>query len=167
MIGDTTIVYWSEEAEEVYQNIFSMAADPTIDNQEILDGVFKNLESGKAVAVGDVETKISMDQPFYILGLTPNAARIAVRFFYRDTFGGILKNLKRHYDEMEIVRPSNDSIEYLGLWRMLQETVNKKSRDKNPVSNMAGARIPGDYFRQPVSEFAVSGGDRKNTGGSG
>ena len=26
MIGDTTIVYWSEEAEEVYQNIFSMAA---------------------------------------------------------------------------------------------------------------------------------------------
>lgn len=162
MIGDTTIVYWSEEAEEVYQNIFSMAADPTIDNQEILDGVFKNLESGKAVAVGDVETKISMDQPFYILGLTPNAARIAVRFFYRDTFGGILKNLKRHYDEMEIVRPSNDSIEYLGLWRMLQETVNKKSRDKNPVSNMAGAvyraiisgsRYPNSLYQEVIGRI--------------
>ena len=40
---------------------------------------------------------------------------------------------------MEIVRPAADAVEYLGIWRMLQETVNKKSRDKKPVPSMSGA----------------------------
>lgn len=40
---------------------------------------------------------------------------------------------------MEIVKTAVDGIQYLGIWRMLQETVNKKSRDKKPSANMAGA----------------------------
>ena len=138
-IGDTTVVYWSEDGEEIYQNIFSAASEPTLDNQEIIDGVFKNMEAGKAVDISAVQEGLSMEQRFCILGLAPNAARIAVRFFYQDTFGNILRHLKEHYDRMNIVKPAADKIEYLGIWRMLQETANKKSRDKKPVSNMAGA----------------------------
>lgn len=138
-IGDTTVVYWSEEGEEIYQNIFQDVSEPTFDNYEIVDGVFKNLQTGKAVNIPGVEESISMDQKFYILGLAPNAARIAVRFFYQDNFGNILKHLKEHYDRMEIVRPGTDKAQYLGIWRMMMETVNKKSRDKKPIPNMAGA----------------------------
>lgn len=138
-IGDTAIVYWSEDGEEVYQNVFAQTTEPTAENQEIVDGVFKNLQAGKAVVSSDVLDRLNMDQRFYILGLAPNAARLAVRFFYQDSFGNILQHIKEHYDRMEIVKPSADSMEYLGIWRMLQETVNKKSRDKKPVPNMAGA----------------------------
>lgn len=138
-IGDTTVVYWSEDGEEAYQNVFSNASEPNSDNYEIINGVFENLRAGKAVNITDVEGNISLDQHFYILGLAPNAARIAVRFFYQDSFGNIMENLKKHYDRMEIVRPAWDGVQYLGVWRMLMETVNKKSRDKKPVSNMAGA----------------------------
>ncbi|MBT9775991.1 type I-C CRISPR-associated protein Cas8c/Csd1 [Clostridium sp. MCC353] len=138
-IGDTTVVYWSEDGDEVCQNIFLNVSEPSVDNYEIIDGVFKNLESGKAVNIPGVEGAISMDQKFYILGLAPNAARIAVRFFYQDSFGNILRHLKEHYDRMEIVKPSWDTAEYLGIWRMMMETVNKKSRDKKPAPNMAGA----------------------------
>ena len=138
-IGDTTVVYWSEDGEEAYQNVFSNASEPNSDNYEIIKGVFENLGAGKAVNIPDVEGNISPDQRFYILGLAPNAARIAVRFFYQDSFGNIMDNLKRHYDRMEIVRPVRDGVQYLGVWRMLMETVNKKSRDKKPASNMAGA----------------------------
>lgn len=139
IIGDSTVVYWSEDGEEEYQNVFLSVTEPTIENQEIIDGVFKNLELGKAVDVEDVSNSLSMEKRFYILGLAPNAARLAVRFFYQDSFGNILKHIKRHYDEMKIVKPAANKIEYLGIWKMLQETVNKKSKDKKPVPNMAGA----------------------------
>lgn len=137
IIGDTTIVYWSERGEEEYKNVFAAVSEPTGDNQKVVDGVFKNLQAGKGVAVEDVS--LDLNQRFYILGIAPNAARLAVRFFYQDSFGNILNNLKNHYERMNIVRPASDTWEYLGIWRMLQETVNKKSRDKKPVSNMAGA----------------------------
>ncbi|MCD7994291.1 MAG: type I-C CRISPR-associated protein Cas8c/Csd1 [Clostridia bacterium] len=138
-IGDTAVVYWSEEGDEQYQNIFACVSEPTMENQEIVDGVFKNLAEGKAVVAQDVRDSLDMDRKFYILGLAPNAARLAVRFFYQDSFGNILKHIKEHYDRMEIVRPAADAVEYLGMWRMLQETVNKKSRDKKPVPSMSGA----------------------------
>ena len=138
-IGDTAVVYWSEEGDERYQNIFACVSEPTMENQEIVDGVFKNLAEGKAVAVQDVKDSLDIEKRFYILGLAPNAARLAVRFFYQDSFGNILKHIKEHYDRMEIVRPAADAVEYLGIWRMLQETVNKKSRDKKPVPSMSGA----------------------------
>lgn len=138
-IGDTTVVYWAEDGDEKYQNIFGGAVEPSVDNQDIIDGVFKSLEAGKPIAVDEVEESLSLEQKFYILGLAPNAARIAVRFFYQDSFGNILRHLKEHYDRMEIVRPAADEMRYMGIWRMLQETVNKKSRDKKPVSNMAGS----------------------------
>lgn len=138
-IGDTAVVYWSEDADEEYQNIFACASEPTMDNQEVVDGVFKKLAAGKAVVAQDVQESLDLSRKFYILGVAPNAARLAVRFFYQDSFGNILRHIKEHYDRMEIIRPSADTMEYLGVWRMLQETVNKKSKDKKPVPNMAGA----------------------------
>ena len=38
---------------------------------------------------------------------------------------------------MEIVKPSWVENEYLGVKKMLDETVNQKSKDKTPVPNMA------------------------------
>ncbi len=145
-IGDTAVVYWSEDGDEVFQDVFQNISNPTADNFEIVDGVFKNLEAGKAINIAGIEKQISPDQRFYILGLAPNAARLAVRFFYQDSFGNILKHIKEHYDRMEIVAPAKDTVKYMGIWRMLMETVNKKSKDKKPVSNMAGA-----VFRSIIS----------------
>lgn len=138
-IGDTAIVYWSEDGEEVYQNLFSSVVEPTVENQEIVHGVFQKLAQGQAVAVDGVLSGLNLNQRFYILGLSPNAARLAVRFFYQDSFGNILNHIREHYERMEIVRPVFDQMEYLGIWRMLWETVNKKTKDKKPAPNMAGS----------------------------
>ena len=40
------------------------------------------------------------------MGLAPNAARLSVRFFLRDTFGSFAQNLQKHAEEMEIDIPS-------------------------------------------------------------
>lgn len=170
-IGDTMVVYWSEDGEEVCQYVFSCTTEPTNDNYEIVDGVFKNLGKWKSVNVPGVEQSISLDQKFYILGLAPNAARLAVRFFYQDSFGNVLKHIKEHYDRMEIVRPAKDQMQYLGIWRMLMETVNKKSRDKKPVPNMAGAvyravisgdRYPNALYQAVLGRIRAEQDDKDN-----
>lgn len=138
-LGDTTIVFWAEDGDEVYQDLFGMFMEPEIDNQEIIRGVLSNLQSGRAVDINGI--RINTEQRFYILGIVPNAARLSVRFFYQDSFGNILSNLEKHYKRMEIVRPSWDDREYLGVWRMLMEAVNQNSREKKPQSNMASAVV--------------------------
>ena len=52
------------------------------------------LEAGKVIHIQGVEESISLEQRFFILGLAPNAARIAVRFFYQASFGNILRHIK-------------------------------------------------------------------------
>lgn len=170
-IGDTTIVYWSEDGNDVCQNIFARVSEPTIDNYQIVNAVFKKLEQGKAIYIPEVNETISLDQRFYILGLAPNAARLSVRFFYQSDFGDILQRMKEHYDRMEIVQPAKDTASYLGVWRMLMETVNKKSRDKKPIPNMSGAvyrsiisggRYPASLYQAVINRIRVEQDDGDN-----
>lgn len=114
-IGDTIIVYWAEDGSEWYQKVFAETIEPNADNQDLVTGVFQNLEKGWAVDADSVLQEISPEQKFYILGVSPNAARLSVRFFYQDSFGNILRHLKEHYNRMEIVRPAGDKAVYLGM----------------------------------------------------
>ena len=81
-IGDTTVVYWVEGGEKVYQKLTCAALfgveDEGITNQD-LSTIFDKLRKGEAVQVD--EQMLNMDRHFYILGLAPNAARLVVRFF--------------------------------------------------------------------------------------
>ncbi|WP_373214616.1 type I-C CRISPR-associated protein Cas8c/Csd1 [Ruminococcus sp. 5_1_39BFAA] len=135
--GDTTIVFWAEDGEEIYQDVFEMSIEPQKDNQETVKNVFQNLKMQRAIKINGEE--LDEDQKFYILGLAPNAARLSVRFFYENSFGNVLKNIQMHYTRMKVVKPSWEVREYLGVGGMLYETVNQKSRDKKPVPNLPGA----------------------------
>lgn len=135
--GDTTVVFWAESGEETYQDAFIWAIEPKKDNQEEIKELFQNLQQQKALDIDGIQ--LDSSQKFYILGLAPNAARLSVRFFYEDSFGNILENIRKHYARMKIVKPSWEEREYLGIGAMLFETVNLKSKDKSPVPNLPGA----------------------------
>ena len=88
---------------------------------------------------------------FIILGLSPNAARLSVRFFLRNTFGALLANVQAHYDRLEIVRPSYDKFEHLPLWRLLGETVNQNSPGQVPRPPAWPARCSGPSCTTPAT----------------
>ena len=137
-IGDTSVVCWAENAEPQYQ-AFTFAAlfgqkQDRLDENDLRETV-RRLASGMRVPEHDLDP----DSTFYILGLAPNAARLSVRFFFRDSFGHLMKNVNEHHERMEIVRPSYDKYATIPLWAMLRETVNQNSRDKSPSPIMAGA----------------------------
>lgn len=164
-LGDSMIVFWAESGKEEYQDFFMSSVDPAPDNQEIIKGVFENLKKQMSIDVEGVE--LDPDQKFYILALAPNAARLSVRFFYQDSFGKILENIAAHYRRMEIVRPSWDEGDYLGISKMLKETVNKKSKDQNPIPNMAsmvlqaiisGSRYPASLYTDTLIRIRAEQG---------
>ena len=164
-LGDSMIVFWAESGEEEYQKGFLMFAESKPDNQEEIKGIFESLKNDLPVYVDHLE--LNPDQRFYILCLAPNAARLSVRFFYQDSFGNILRNISRHYERMEMIKPSWETTEYMGIRQMLFETVNQKSRDKSPVPNMAamvlqailsGARYPASLYTDTLIRIRAEQG---------
>lgn len=138
IIGDTTVVCWAEGAEPVYQDLFmsfvSGSLPPAISDND-LRAALKRLAMGLPCD----DLGVDPNRTFYVLGLAPNAARLSVRFFLRDSFGKLMQNVNAHYERLEIVKPTYEKREVLSLWALLRETVNLNSKDKSPSPAMVGA----------------------------
>jgi len=135
-IGDATTVFWTERESPV-EGFFGMVlnpADDTVDNREVeiyLD----------AVRQGKLPADIDPDIKFYILGLSPNASRLAVRFWHVSDVGDVSGKLGQHFHDLEIVKSYENEPDStrIGIRRILFETVNKNSQDKSPPPLLAGA----------------------------
>ena len=84
---------------------------------------------------------LNPDRPFYILGISPNAARLSVRFFLQSSFGEIVQHLQQHAERMKIVPDRKTDYQMIPLWRLLKATVNEKSQDKTASPKMAGETL--------------------------
>lgn len=138
VIGDTTIVCWAEGAEPVYQDLFMsfMSGNmPSSISDNDLRAALRDLAKGLPCK----DLGVDPNRTFYILGLAPNSARLSVRFFLRDSFGKLMRNVNEHYERLEIVKPAYAKPGVLSLWALLRETVNLYSKDKSPSPTMAGA----------------------------
>ena len=138
VIGDTTIVCWAEGAEAVYPDLFisfMSGSTPSTISDDDLRAALSRLAKGLPCD----DLGVDPNRTFYILGLAPNAARLSVRFFLRDSFGRLMRNVNDHYERLEIVRPAYAKPGVLPLWALLRETVNLNSKDKAPSPAMAGA----------------------------
>lgn len=140
-VGDTTILCWAENAEPVYQDAMSMflfGADEAAGIQESdVQAALKRLSAGQTVPF--LEKELSPDQHFYLLGLAPNAARLSVRFFLRDTFGSFAQNLEKHAEEMEIDCSEKEKFRTLPIWAVVNETTRTvPGQPAKPSPQLAG-----------------------------
>lgn len=140
-VGDTTILCWAENAEPVYQDAMSMflfGADEAAGIQENdVQAALKRLSAGQTVPF--LEKELSPDQHFYLLGLAPNAARLSVRFFLRDTFGNLAQNLQKHAEEMEIDCSEKEKFRSLPIWAVVNETTRTvPGQPAKPSPQLAG-----------------------------
>ena len=147
-IGDTTVICWAEGAEDIYQT-FGVAAlfggGKAGLSDDDLRAALKRLANGLPCD----DLGIDPNRPFYILGLAPNAARLSVRFFLRDSFGALMKNIIDHYDRLEI---AGAKYPILTLWGLLSATVRDPKKQKpSPIISGATARAIFSGGRYPAS----------------
>lgn len=133
-LANTNIVYWAEDVSPDYTDFFSVMLSPQENQSALLNSIMKKVTQGLPIAAEG----LNPDTPFYVLGLAPNAARIAVRFFLQDTFGNMLKNIAAHYKRLEIVKAPYER-DYLTPYWLLLETVHPMSKDSAASPLLAGA----------------------------
>lgn len=153
IIGDTTVVYWSENATGAYQDVFSSLLYGGEDSSDDrLDSLMHSLCRGEYADYDGMT--LDPNTTFYILGLSPNVSRLSVRFFYHNTFGDILRNFERHYQDIEIVSDGRNKMPFIPFWLLLRETGNSKSKDKSPlpqlVSNLFSAAVNGTRYPETM-----------------
>ncbi|GJQ23437.1 type I-C CRISPR-associated protein Cas8c/Csd1 [Candidatus Brocadia sapporoensis] len=132
-VGDASTVFWAEKRhgiEDWFADIFGEPAikDSDQDNAAI-KALFKSPETG-AKPVLDNSIK------FYVLGLSPNASRIAIRFWYAGTIAEVEENIRQHFTDIAIDRAPHQP-EYLSLFRLLVSTAVQGKSD-NIQPNLAG-----------------------------
>ena len=162
-MGDATIVYWAESENRAYEAAFAAFVDPSDLEENSLENQTGRKKAEKALeAVADKVKRVQMldldalladlkdeNPQFYVLGLSPNAARVSVRFFITDPFEKIIDNIKAHYRDLAIVKEYEDQPNYLTIGRILYETASQKSRDKKVNPLLAGAVFRANLTNAP------------------
>lgn len=134
LIGNRTFLFWAskddEAGKQTEESIFNMFR---FTEQE--DDPNKNIEQVKktfnAIYSGSLRT--SLDDKFYILGLAPNSARIAVTYWSEIPLKDFAARILRHFEDMEIDDTRKEKKPYMGLRSILAAvTLGGKPSDATP-----------------------------------
>jgi CRISPR-associated protein Csd1 len=150
IIGDTTVVCWAENASREMQDAFSyLNFDTTEGNEEkILDDIMNFITKGE---LPDIEN-IDFQTTFYVLGIAPNAARLSVRFFLKDSFGNLISNIAKHYRRLDIIKPDYEK-KFLKLCNLLKETASPHPKDNVASPLLGGAVMRSILYDYPYPEL--------------
>ena len=141
-VGDTTIVFWAANAEPAYQDFMMDSLFNDSYSEQDLLATLHQLANGESIDWD--QTQLDPAIRFYVLGLAPNAARLSVRFFWQNSFGTLARNIARHYERLDIVRPSFDKFPTLPVWRLVKETVRRPTPGAAPAD--PSPRLAGDLL---------------------
>ncbi|SFZ86883.1 CRISPR-associated protein, Csd1 family [Devosia enhydra] len=141
-VADASTVFWAdasgfvaEAAEDAFGQMFN-----GVDEARQGDKVGQVLERVRAgipfpEATAGLVPDLAHGVRFHVLGLAPNAARIAIRFWFEDDFGVLAENYRRYVEDLRVEPAGRDP--YPPLWRYLNETAVLGKRE-NVQPNLAG-----------------------------
>lgn len=129
-IGDATTVFWAEKAnpmEDWFAEIFYPRQEDTGTINEIRI-FFKSVREGKMPQDFDPTTK------FYVLGISPNASRLSIRFWYAGSVDDLSKKIDKHFKDIEIEKQYENDRDFPSLFQLLVQTaVLGKADNINPL----------------------------------
>ena len=155
-IGDATTVFWSErktESEGFLGLVFSQNED-----QGDLNALRLFLQAARDGKMPDM-FKPEKDVRFFVLGLSPNAARLSVRFWHVDTVAGLWGKIGRHFADLRIVRAYENEPEFIPMWLLLKACAKREDLDNlSPLLSGALMRsiLTGAAYPQALLSAVVS-----------
>jgi CRISPR-associated protein Csd1 len=155
-VGDASTVFWSERETQFESDFAFFFEEPDKDDPSTgtrhITNLFESPNSGNYIE-DDGDTK------FYVLGLSPNAARISIRFWEVGTVSDFAGKIRQHFEDLAIVKPSSEP-EYYSLWRLL---VNIAIQDKseNIPPNVAGGFMRSILDGSPYPETLLQAALRR------
>ena len=148
-VGDASTVFWADQASDLESAIPDIFGDPPKDdpdrNAQAVQALFAAIRGGQFGAAADANR-------FHILGLSPNAARISVRFYHCLPLAELGTRVAQHFKDLELVRGDYDP-QYPSLKRLLQSvclaTATQPQGDIERVPPNLGGAIVDAVFAGP------------------
>lgn len=133
-LGDATTLFWTDKPSGIEELLPFLLANPVnaedITLKQRISLVLNKIYHGRmSEDIGDTNTR------YYILGLSPNASRLSIRFFHTGTLGELFGNLNQHFSQLRIIRQwdetnsKNPEPLYPTAWSIIRET----SRDSDGI----------------------------------
>jgi CRISPR-associated protein Csd1 len=151
-VGDASTVFWAKNPCGFEQDFHSFLAPPKGEESVSYDKI-RGLLSAVKTGIPPQEA----DQPFYVLGLAPNASRIAVRFWYDGNIKEIKERVAQHFRDLEMVRAPHDP-EFLSLFQLLVSTATERKADNIPPNlggDVARAVLAGTAYPRTLFANAI------------
>lgn len=143
LVGDASVVFWADKPTELEKSIVDIFGEPTKDdpdrNTRAVASLYKAIDQG---LLENDEGKVK----FFVLGLAPNAARIAIRFWHHGTVADMATRVRQHFDDLCIVRAPYDP-PYLSLFRLLVSVATLGKADNIPPN------LSGDVMRSILADL--------------
>lgn len=132
-VGDASTVFWAEKRHEI-ENVFADLFGEPPKGEPQQD--YKQLVATFRAPITGAPPQFDPKTRFFVLGLAPNAARIAVRFWYVGSVAEVAGNVEQHFDDIEIIHAPNQP-KYLSLFRLLVAT-SAQGKAENTPQDLAG-----------------------------
>lgn len=162
--GDATVVYWADTADRRYAEAFYALLNPEYQAEEeattgdtkrrrdasaeqTLRAVGEKIEQGKPLDLQALRAGLNDQTRFYVLGLSPNASRLAIRFFLTEPFGVFADRIMQHYADLQITKEYANQPEYLSPYRILAECVSPKVTQREAELKSSWALLGGAFMR--------------------
>ncbi len=127
-VCDATTVFWSARNTDFETQVTNFFSEPPKDdpdrNVEAVRVLHESVQKGLYVE-SDKDTR------FFVLGIAPNAARIAIRFWHIGTVPEMATRFDQHFEDLKIVHGPWDK-ESMPLFRLLVSTASQGKADNIP-----------------------------------
>ncbi len=170
-IGDAITVFWAESAdkqtaveaeEDFLGNLINPDTEETTspsDGQETqsLAAVLQQVAQG--IPLKELRPDLNPATKFYVLGISPNAARLAIRFWYATTLDEMARNIGQHYQDLHLEPQFGNGLPE--IWKLTYATApiytdnGKQKTDADKISpqlagNLARAVFTGQLYPQSL-----------------
>ena len=135
MLGTRTFVFWAsnnnEASIETEESLFDLLGFSEEANDDPNANLMKVRKVFESIYSGIMKT--GLDDKFYILGLAPNSARIAVVYWSETTLKDFAEKILFHFNDMEIYDTRKDKKPYMGIREIISSvTLGGKMSDATP-----------------------------------
>ena len=154
LIGNRTFLFWAsndhEAGKRTEETIFDLFGFADVEEDDPNAKIEQVRKVFKAIYSGELNT--SLDDKFYILGLAPNSARIAVVYWAEIPLKEFARRINRHFDDMEITGANKP---YMSLRSILGAvTLGGKASDVTP--NLPDALVKSVFQGLPYPQTLFS-----------
>lgn len=128
LIDDMRVLFWAADGnkqnEEMIADLFFRDSfEKAGEVNKRLKNLMSAAREGRVVADELKTDGIDPNVDFYIVGIMPNATRLALKFIYRKRFGDILQNIAQNQNDMQV----DKELKPVPLWKIKRELIPPKS----------------------------------------